>query len=116
MKSAGKGDVGSSSIVGLSSLLTPPQLSKFVQKALPELKLGQASLQQSLKGKQWDAAATQAHKLKSAISLFSAHGLVKSLDAVESGDESIQLSAFRQSLKAQCQQLIDNLENISSSD
>lgn len=112
MTSSKDTNAGYSSIENLSALLTPPQVSKFVQKAVPELKLGQAALQQSLEGQQWKAAAKQAHRLKSTISLFSADSLVTSLDLIESGNLAvIQPSTFSESLMTQCQQLIDNLES-----
>ena len=105
-------NTGHSSLENINTLLTPPQVSKFIQKAVPELKLGQASLKLSLESEQWKSAAKQAHRLKSTISLFLADNLVNSLDLIESGDQSvIQTSNFKQSFEAQCQRLIDELEN-----
>ena len=112
MTSSKNTNAGHSSIKNLSALLTPPQVSTFIQKAIPELKLGQTSLLLSLESQQWKTAAKQAHKLKSTIRLFSADSLVNSLDLIESSHQDvIQTANFKQSFEAQCQQLIDNLEN-----
>lgn len=99
-------------IENLSAILTPPQVFMFIKKAVPELKLGQASLQQSLENQQWKAATKQAHRLKSTISLLSADSLVNSLDLIESGnDVVIQSPEFRESVITLCQQLVDSLEH-----
>lgn len=96
----------------ISSLLTPEQVLKFIQKSVPELKSIQISLQQSLELRQWEDAARQAHRLKSAISLLSANSLVISLDLIESGDSvMIESCKFKASLMIQFQQLIDDLES-----
>ena len=95
----------------LNSILTRGQVQEFTKKAIVELKLGQASLELSLAGQQSEAAAKQAHKLKSTMSLFSANSLVKSLDLIESGvDPAIYLPEFRESLMIQCEELVDGLE------
>lgn len=111
MKSSRRLDASYSFIKNLSLMLTPQQVFKFVEKTAPELRLGQSSLEQSLDSQQWEVAAQQAHQLKSAISLFSADSLVNSLDAIEAGNEAIQLPAFKDNLGVQCQELIDNLDN-----
>jgi len=101
-----------SAIESLSSVLTPQQVFNFLEKSVPELKKGQGSLEQSLANRRWEAAAKQAHRLKSTISLLTAESLVESLDLIESGtDPMIQSPDFRESIVAQCQQLIDNLES-----
>ncbi len=98
-------------IEGLSALLTPDQISTIAQKAVIELKLGQASLETSLENQQWEASAKQAHRLKSTIGLFTANSLAKSLDLIESGnDGQIHLPEFREEVVAQCEALIKNLE------
>ena len=104
-------NTGCAPVENLSSLLTPPQVFKFVQKAIPELKLGQASLKQSLENQQWKTATKQAHRLKSTISLLSADNLVHNLDLIESGkDTIIQSSEFRDLVVNQCLQLVESLE------
>ena len=111
MRYARNAKTGCSPVQGLSALLTPQQVSKFVQKAVIELKLRQAALSQSLENQQWEISAEEAHRIKSTVGLFSADSLVKSLDLIESGeDETILTPAFRQSLAAQCEELIDGLE------
>ena len=100
-----------SPVEGLSSLLTPSQVAKFVQKAIVELKLGQASLTLSLENQQWEASAKQAHKLKSTLCLFSADSLVKALDLIESDNEVIRLPDFKQSVIIQSEELINSLES-----
>ena len=101
-----------SPVDGLSSLLTPAQVSKFAQKAVAELKLGQASLKSSLENKQWETSAKQAHRLKSTMGIFSADSLVSSLDLIESGQQSvISLPEFTRSLMTQCDDLIESLES-----
>ena len=112
MKSSNNINTGESAVEGLSELLTPPQIAKMAQKAVVELKLGQASLQSSLENKQWKTSAKQAHRLKSTLGLFTASSLVRSLDLIESGnDEQIHLPEFRQKIIGQCEALIDNLES-----
>ena len=95
----------------LSELLTPQQVVNFLKKAIPELKLSQASLRQSLENQQWGTATKQAHRLKSTISLLSADSLVSNLDLIESGhDSNIRSPEFRELVVDQCQQLVDTLE------
>lgn len=95
----------------LSELLTHQQVVKFLKKAIPELKLGQAAIRQSLENQQWGTATKQAHRLKSTISLLSAHSLVSNLDLIESGNDSnIRSPEFRELVVSQCQQLVDSLE------
>lgn len=105
-----------SPVEGLSSLLTPSQVSRFVQKSIEELKLGQVSLTLSLENQQWQASAKQAHKLKSTICLFSANSLVEALDLIESDSEEIRMSDFKQSLIFQFEELINSLESYLSND
>ncbi|MGB1310814.1 MAG: Hpt domain-containing protein, partial [Leucothrix sp.] len=96
-----------SPIESLSAILTPQQVSHFVKKAVPDLKLATQSLQESLEQQRWDEAAEHAHRLKSTISLFCVDALVESLDSIEEGrSEVIQLPEFTDNLVAQCQQLI----------
>lgn len=112
MKSSGTENNGYAQVEPLRELLTHQQVAKFVKKAVPELKMGQTSLQQSLENKQWKVATKQAHRLKSAISLLSAHSLVSSLDLIESGNDSkVQTPEFRALVISQCQQLVDGLEH-----
>lgn len=95
----------------LSELLTPQQVANFLKKAIPELKLAQASLRQSLENQQWKVATQQAHRLKSTISLLSADSLVGNLDLIESGNDSrIRSPEFRELVTEQCQQLVETLE------
>jgi len=87
----------------LSELLTPQQVANFLKKAIPELKLAQASLRQSLENQQWKDASKQAHRLKSTISLLSADSLVNNLDLIESGDNAVIHSPeFRELVASQC--------------
>lgn len=112
MKSSNNVNSDASVVEGLSTLLTPSQISKMAQKALVELKLGQVSLKSSLENQQWKTSAKQAHRLKSTLGLLTAKSLVQSLDLIESGnDEQIHLPEFRQKVITQCEALIDNLEN-----
>ena len=105
-----KGKASDSPVSGLSAMLTPTQVNRFAQKALVELRLGQASLVLSLESGQIADAANQAHKLKSTISLFSAESLVNSLDLIEAGDSDIYLQEFRKALSTQCEELVKALE------
>ena len=101
-----------SPIDSLSSFLTPAQLVKFLQKAVPDLKLRQSSLQLALEKQQWEVAAKQAHDLKSSISFFKDDSLAAKLESIETGnDDVIKSPGFIESLMLQCQQLIDSLED-----
>lgn len=105
-------NTGYDPIEKLSALLTPAQVFKFVQQAVPELKLAHASLQHSLINQQWADASKQAHRLKSTISLLSVDSLVHNLDLIESADSTaVESSDFRELVASQCQQLVDSLES-----
>jgi len=100
-----------SPVESLSSVLTAEQISTFIQKAIPSLKLAQTSLQLSLETHLWEDAAKQAHQLKSTVGLFSVDELVESLDLIEAGNAEVTASPeFRKSFMDQCQDLIDRLE------
>jgi len=99
-------------IESLSSMLTPAQVFKFLEKSVPELEQGQGEIKQALENQEWEVAAEQAHRLKSTIGLLSVDSLVVSLDLIEAGDTAvIQSPEFRGSFVTECQQLIDSLES-----
>jgi len=99
------------SIQDLGAILTPTQLVKFVQKAVPDLKLRKSSLELALEKQQWQVAAEQAHSFKSSIGLLSCGNLTASLNLIEAGELGvIEPIEFRESVMIQCQQLIDDLE------
>jgi len=104
-------DTEYTSIQDLGAVLTPTQLVKFVQKAVPDLKLRKSSLELALEKQQWQVAAKQAHSFKSSISLLSCDSLAANLNLIEAGElEAIKTAEFRESVMIQCQQLIDDLE------
>jgi outer membrane receptor for monomeric catechols len=93
--------------------LTRKQLLRFIKMARPEINSHYLVLSDLLKKQQWSLAKTQAHKLKTTISLFSQTDLVVSLDSIEAKNINvINTPAFQTNLGQQYQSLLDSIDDL----
>ena len=93
--------------------LTRSQLLRFLKMARPEINIHYLALSDLLKKQHWSLAQTQAHTLKTTISLFSHTDFVSSLDSIEEKNILlIDTPAFQMHLDQQYQSLIDSIDDI----
>lgn len=93
--------------------LTRKQLLRFIKMARPEIKNHSVTLSDLLKKQQWSSAKTQAHTLKTTISLFSQTDLVISLDSIEAKKINvINTPEFQTNLGQQYQSLLDSIDKV----